>query len=293
MTRFLYALLLVLTPGVSAQGAVPPVQTPLAAEARAVLDEARAITAEALASYESYHPDQPLFREAIRLSRRAVNLAPDNPETLRFLAEVYGVTGFCGPAFGIWQRDARAGGTLDGAARAELGASGTQVGYARYTQGDLTGALAAYRTVTRLEPKNVRAQRWSGRILLEQNNPRAALPFWRRVAALRPGDAGAAYFVTLSGAGVRHGLAAAQAFYGGVADYEAGRTRQARAKFTRATDLAPTYAEAWGYRGRLAFEAGNYAAAAAAYRRANGLAPQNETYRYFLQQARTRQVPAN
>ena len=41
MTRFLYALLLVLTPGVSAQGAVPPVQTPLAAEASAVLDEAR------------------------------------------------------------------------------------------------------------------------------------------------------------------------------------------------------------------------------------------------------------
>ena len=297
MTRFLYALLLVLTPGVSAQGAVPPVQTPLAAEARAVLDEARAITAEALASYESYHPDQPLFREAIRLSRRAVNLAPENPETLRFLAEVYGVTGFYGPAFGIWQRYARAGGLLDGAARAELASSGTQVGYARYTQGDLTGALAAYRTVTRLEPGSVRAQRWSGRILLEQNNPRAALPFWRRVAALRPGDAGAAYFVTLSGAGVRHGLAAAQAFYGGVADYEAGRTRQARAKFTRATDLAPTYAEAWGYRGRLAFEAGRFAAAATAYERAGGLAPQNETYRYFLQearqQARARQAPTN
>ena len=36
-----------------------------------------------------------------------------------------------------------------------------------------------------------------------------------------------------------------------------------------------------------------YAAAAAAYERAGGLAPQNETYRYFLQQARARQTPAN
>ncbi len=293
MTRLLCALLFVLTPGVLAQGAVPSVQEPLSAAARAVLDEARAVTAEALATYETRHPDQPLFREAIRLSRRAVNLAPENPGTLRFLAEVYGVTGFYGPAFGIWQRYARVGGSLDSAAGAELGASGTQVGYARYTQGDLTGALAAYRTVTRLVPANVRAQRWSGRILLEQNNPRAALPFWRRVAALRPGDAGAAYFVTLSEAGVRHGLTAARAFYGGVADYEAGRRRAARAKFVRATDLAPTYAEAWGYRGRLAFEAGNYAAAVAAYKRAGGLSPQNETYRYFLQQARARQAPAN
>ena len=298
MTRlFLYALLLVLTPGALAQPTRTTLQQaapkPLPAEASAVLAKARAAKDEALATYETYHPDQPLFREAIRLGRRAVNLAPESPETLRFLAEVYGVTGFYGPAFGIWQRYARAGGFLDGAARAELASSGAQVGYARYTQGDLTGALAAYRTVTRLEPVNVRAQRWSGRILLEQNNPRAALPFWRRVLALRPGDAGAAYFVTLSGAGVRHGLGAARAFYGGVTDYEAGRTRQARAKFVRATDLAPTYAEAWGYRGRLAFEAGNYAAAAAAYGRANGLAPQNETYRYFLQQARTRQAPAN
>ena len=74
-------------------------------------------------------------------------------------------------------------------------------------------------------------------------------------------------------------------------------TRQARAKFTRATDLAPTYAEAWGYRGRLAFEAGDFTAAATAYRRAGDLAPRNETYRYFLQQAqqqaRARQAPAN
>ena len=292
MIRFLYVLLFVLTPGGSAQGPVESVQRP-SAEASAVLDEARAVTAEARSTYETYHPDQPLFREAIRLSRRAVNLDPERAETLRFLAEVYGVTGFYGPAFGIWQRYARAGGPLDGAARAGLASSGTQVGYARYTQGDLTGALAAYRTVTRLEPANVRAQRWSGRILLEQEDPRAALPFWRRVLALRPDDAGASYFVALSEAGVRHGLGAAQAFYGGVADYEAGRRRAARAKFVRATNLAPTYAEAWGYRGRLAFEAEDFAAAATAYERAGGLAPKNETYRYFLQQARTRQAPAN
>lgn len=303
MNRFFFcALLLVLTPGAQSQPSQPtapqrsaqqPVQEPLPTEARAVLDEARAVAAAARSSYETYHPDQPLFREAIRLGRRAVFLAPENPEALRFLAELYGVTGFYGPAFGIWQRYARAGGPLDAAAKDQLAAAGTQVGYARYTQGDLTGALSAFRTVTRLEPGSVRAWRWSGRILLEQNNPRAALPFWRRVQGLRPGDPGAAYFVTLSEAGVRHGVGAARAFYGGVADYEAGRRRAARAAFTRATDLAPDYAEAWGYRGRLAFEAGNFAAAAAVYARAAGLAPQNETYRYFLQQARSRQAPAD
>lgn len=292
MIRFFVGVLLFsLTPGVAAQPAVrqlTAVQAP-SAEARSVLEEARAVAEEALETYETYHPDRPLFREAIRLGRRAVNLAPENPETLRFLAEVYGVTGFYGPAFGIWQRYARAGGPLDAAARADLAGSGTQVGYARYTQGDLSGALSAYRTVTRLAPENVRAQRWSGRILLEQNNPRAALPFWRRVAALRPDDPGAAYFSTLSEAGVRHGLRAARAFYGGVADYEAGRRRAAQARFKRATELSPTYAEAWGYRGRLAFEVGNFPAAVTAYGRASELEPQNETYCYFLQQARGRQ----
>ena len=277
----------------SAAAQITSLQNPLPKEARAVLTEARRTAEEALETYSNYRPDQPLFREAIRLGRRAVNLAPENPETLRFLAELYGVTGFYGPAFSIWQRFVDAGGVLDKAARDQLAESGTQVGYARYTQNNLSGALSAYRTVTRLVPGNVRAERWSGRILLEQDKPRAALPYWQKVKELRPGDAGAAYFLELSRAGVEYGLDAARAFYGGVNDYEAGRKGSAERKFSRATARNPGYAAAWGYLGRLAFEAGEFRRATTAYSRASQLEPQNQTYRYFLGQAKARQTRAN
>ncbi len=278
---------LVLSAPVTAQ--ITSLENPLPQEAQAVLSEARGVAREALDVYGDYRPDQPLFRQAIRLGRKAVKLAPENPEALRFLAEVYGVTGFYGPAFAIWQRFADAGGPLDAAARVQIAQSGTQVGYARYTQNDLGGALRAYRTVTRLVPGSVRAQRWAGRILLEQDRPEAALPYWQRVQQLQPGNAGAAYFLELSRAGVEYGLGAAKAFYGGVSDYEAGRLGAAERKFSRATALNPDYAAAWGYLGRLAFEAKNFTAAETAYRRASQLAPQNQTYRYFLGQAQTRQ----
>lgn len=291
MTRTLVLLLTTLTLSAPAAAQITSLQDPLPQEAWVALDEARAAARDALEAYSSPHPDQPLVREALRLARRAVNLAPENPEALRFLAELYGTSGFYGPAFGIWQRFANAAGTLDAAARAQLAESGTQVGYARYTQGNLEGALSAYRTVARLVPNTVPAQRWVGRILLEQNRPEAALPYWQRVQELRLNDAGAGYFLELSRAGIAHGLAAARAFYGGVGDYEAGRRGAARSKFLRVTALSPGYAEAWGYLGRLAFEAGNFAGAERAYARASTLAPQNQTYRYFLEQSQNRQTP--
>ena len=293
MTRWILSILSVLVLSTPAAAQITSLENPLPKPAQVVLGEARSTAKEALATYNDYRPDQPLFRKAIQLGRRAVKLAPENPEALRFLAELYGVTGFYGPAFHTWERFTAAGGRLDEAARSQIARTGTQDGYARYSQGDLEGALKAYRTVTRLVPDSVRAQRWVGRILLEQNRPKAALPSWQRVQKLRPGDAGAAYFVTLAKAGTEYGLDAARAFYGGVSDYEAGRKGAAEHKFSRATTLNPGYAAAWGYLGRLAFEAGKFAKAQTAYSRASQLAPENQTYRYFLGQAQARQTPAN
>ena len=278
--------------GTPASAQITSLENPLPQDAQAALTKAQGAAKKALDTYNNYRPDQPLFRQAIRLGRQAVELAPENPETLRFLAEVYGVTGFYGPAFSIWQRFTDAGGSLDSAARSQIAQTGTQDGYARYSQGDLKGALSAYRTVTKLVPGSVRAQRWTGRILLEQNRPKAALPYWRHVQKSRPDDAGAKYFVTLAEAGTEHGLPAARAFYGGVSNYEAGRKAAAERGFSRATELNPGYAAAWGYLGRLAFETGEFGRAETAYSRASQLIPKNQTYRYFLGQAKARQTPA-
>lgn len=278
------SIVLAFTPAVAQFTSLQPLPEP----AQVALEEARAAARDALAADSSFRPDQPLVRETIRLARRAVNLAPEHPQTLQFLAGVYGSSGFYGPAFSIWRRFVEAGGSLDADARSQFAESGVRVGYSRYKQGKLGSALSAYRTVTEVAPEDVAAQRWCGRILLEQNRPEAALPYWQRVQELSPDDAGAAYFLKLAKAGVAYGLAAAEAFFSGVGDYEAGHLEAAREGFRRATTLAPDYAEAWGYRGRLAFEADDFAAAETAYARASQLEPQSETYRYFLRQAETR-----
>jgi tetratricopeptide (TPR) repeat protein len=253
------------------------------------LEGARERTREALKTYEApYRPDQPLFREALSLARRAVELAPDNPEALRFLAELNGVTGFYGPAFAAWERFVAAGGVLDAAALDQLVRAGTQVGYARYQRGDLEGALAAYDRVADLAPERPLAHRWRGRILLELERPQRALRAWETVLRLRPGDAAAEHFADLAAAGVRYGLPAARAFYDGVAHYEAGRRERARERFAEAARLNPAYAEAWAYVGRVAFEAGDYTEAERAYGEASALEPDNATYRYFLAEARRR-----
>lgn len=288
--KFLLALLTLglLTLPVAAQ--ITSLTDPLPREAQVALDEARNVAAEALEVYSAYHPDQPLFRQAITLGREAVALAPDNTETLRFLAELYGVTDFYGPAFATWQRYVAAGGTLDTNASAQFAESGNAFGYARYTSGDLEGALAAYKAVAAEVPGNVRAQRWSGRILLEQNRPRAALPYWQRVKQLEPDDASVDSFISLARAGERYGMDAARAFYDGVTAFEAGQREAARRDFARATQLNPDYAAAWGYLGRINFEAGRFARAETAYARASELEPQNATYSYFLRQAEANQT---
>ncbi len=287
MTRLRILVLILMSLGTSGMAQITSLSDPLPREAQVVLDRARSVAKDALAAYSSYHPDQPLFREATRLARQAVALAPENPETLRFLAELYGVTDFYGPAFRTWQTFVGAGGTLDANAKGQFARNGNRVGYARYTQGNLPGALTAYRTVSRYVPQNERALRWSGRILLELERPRAALPYWQKLNALKPGDEGARYFFELAQASSAYGVAAAQAFYSGVTAYEAGQSEVARQNFTQASTLNPDYAEAWGYRGRIAFGAGRFARAEAAYREASELEPNNGTYRYFLQRARS------
>lgn len=285
MPKFLIPLLTALCLSLPASAQITSLTNPLPQEARALLEQARTVAADALEVYSAYKPDQPLFREAIMLGRQAAELAPENPEALRFLAELYGVTDFYGPAFTTWQRYVAAGGTLDTNAARQLARNGNRVGYDRYSQGDLGGALEVYQKVARQAPDNGRAQRWSGRILLEQDKPKAALPYWRRVQKLQPDDPGASYFLSLAQAGVTYGMEAARAFYGGVTAYESGQKEAARRLFARSSRLSPDYAAAWGYLGRVAFESGQFGRAETAYARASALEPQNGTFSYFLRQA--------
>src|SRR6056297_4035911 len=58
-------------------------------------------------------PDQPLWAEAARNARRAVELAPSHPRTLGTVAEVYSRSNFYARAWTAWQAYLDAGHGLD------------------------------------------------------------------------------------------------------------------------------------------------------------------------------------
>ncbi len=265
------------------------ISAPLSQEARRTLDRAQANAAEALQTYDTYRPDQPLFREAIRYGREAAQLAPDSPEPLRFLAEVYSVTNFYGPAFQNWQAYLEAGGTLTRVMREQAVEVGTELAYERYSRNDKDEALRLYTEVIDLVPEDPEAYTWAGRILLETNRPERAITYWQEVAELKPDDASAEYFLRLAQERARYGTEAVTAFREGVRLYEAGERRAAREQFARATSLNDRYPAAWAYLGRTAFETNNYAAAETFYQNASQLEPNNQTYRYFFEESQRRQ----
>ncbi len=265
------------------------ISAPLSQEARAALDRAQATAAEALQTYETYRPDQPLFQEAVRYGREAAQLAPGSPEPLRFLAEVYSVTNFYGPAFRNWQAYLDAGGTLTRDMREQAVEVGTELAYERYNRDDKEEALRLYQEVIDLVPDNPEAYVWAGRILLETDRPDEAIAYWQEVADLKPGDESAEYFLGLAQERARYGTEAVTAFREGVRLYEAGDRRAAREQFARATSFNDRYPAAWAYLGRTAFETGNYTAAETFYQNASQLAPNNQTYRYFYEESQRRQ----
>lgn len=260
-------------------------QSSLPANAAESIERGEQLMAEALATYDAQYPDRPLWQQAFREGRNAVELAPGHPEPLRFLAEAYSRANWPGPAVNTWNQFIAAGGTLDDEARELYLRDANANAYSAYAQGNLELAAERYLAVTRAVPDDVEAHRWLGRILLEAGMPDQAAAAWQTVVDLDPSDAGAQYFLDLSRAQARWGVQAATAFYNGVAEYEAGNMTAARNAFAEATARNADYAEAWAWLGRVAFEQGNYEDAYNAYSRAANLQPNNTTYSWFRQEA--------
>lgn len=280
LTAALGALLLLFNAAV-AQGALPD----NAAEA---IVRGERLMRQALNTYEAQYPDRQLWQDAFREGRNAVRLAPGHPEPLRFLAEAYSRSNWPGPAARTWNDYLAAGGTLDSEARALYLADANEIAYAAYEQGELERAAELYLSVTRVVPEDLEAHRWLGRILLELRKPEQAVAAWETVAQLSPGDSGANYFLELSRAQARFGVDAANAFYEGVKEYEAGNLQQARNAFANATARNADYAEAWAWLGRVAYERGSYSDAFDAYSHAAALKPGDSTYDWFKQESRRR-----
>lgn len=253
------------------------------------LSAARAAMQDAMDSGEAPYPDRPNWSEAIRQARRAADLAPNDRDTLGLLGEVYSRTGFYGPAWRTWNRYLNQGHELTPEWTPMFTDAGEEMAYAAYQRGDLQEAANIHLDVLDAVPFHRASRVWMGRIRMEQGRPGDAVPYWESATEQDPDDDRAAYFLRLAQDQARWGVEAVDRFREGVRRYENGDLDGAARSFERATDANSDYAEAWAWRGRVAFERQSWRAAERHYERAAELAPENETYRYFRDEAQRRQ----
>ena len=245
---------------------------------------------EALDTYVNHYPDAPLWQEAIRYAQQAANAAPDDPETLELLAEVYSRANWYIRAWDSWQTYLNDGNELSSDVVSLFVQTGNELGYSAYKQGNYEQALSYYKQVIDYVPYDKEAYVWVARILTETNQPEAAIPYWETVVQRDNTDNRAAYFLELSKDQATWGIEATNAFRKGVAYYEQQNLAQAALSFEQATTSNSAYATAWAWRGRVAFDQENYGDAATFYKKASNLEPGNSTYSYFYTEARRLQM---
>lgn len=256
------------------------------ADVAALLTQARAAAREARSSPLSPSPDQARWRDAIKLGEAARDLAPQNLEVLRFLAQTYSTVSWDSRAWEAWSAYLDAGGDLDEAALAALSEAGRKLGYARFSAGELDGAAEVFERVLELDARNLEAVTWLGRIALEQGESEAAERYWVRVLTLKPDDPTARYYLGQSREQLTYGADAVGAFNEGLAAYNEGRTAAALDAFSRAAEANPEFAQAALRAGRTALELGRPRAAQRFFSALLARDPQDQGAAYLLTLAR-------
>ena len=154
-----------------------------------------------------------------------------------------------------------------------------------YNEGRLEAAGDAFAEASRANPQYAEAASWAARSYQEAGRPQQAVPFWERVVELNPDDTRAAYFLELARNQSGYGAEASSAFNRGVSAYQNANLEAAQVAFEAAAAARPNYADAWAWLGRIHFDRGEYSASASDYRRALAIVPDNNSYRFFAEEA--------
>lgn len=224
-------------------GFAQTVQLGLPTAAQEALAKGQVAVDRALSSYDSNFPDQPFWQAAIDYGLEAKRLAPNRPEPLRFLAEVYTTTHWYSRAWQAWSDFQRVGGSFDPAARQAVAEVGSHLGYASYQAGKLDDALYYYRIVHQMMPADLDITLWLARIHSERGEAEEALPYWREAARQGATIAGrpASDYVARTERQLTYGVAASEAYNLGVAAAAAGRLEEALSAFETAIRDHPDF----------------------------------------------------
>ncbi|WP_456412882.1 tetratricopeptide repeat protein [Oceanithermus profundus] len=235
-------------------------------------------------------------KAALDYFEQALVLEPESEEALAWLGRIYLELGDGIRAAEYWRLAAKVNPSPRNTYFAEQAEKMAQYGseavkafyqgYAAWEAGDYPTAIQQFETAAGLAPDWSEAHRWLARSYMDAGMPARAIPHWEKVIALEGNPADARHFLKLAREAAGVGLSAADAFFKGVAAYEAGRLEEAERWFARAVEADPEYAKAWRWLGRVRYEQGRYAEAARAYERAVELDPEDTSARYFLRLAR-------
>ena len=165
-------------------------------------------------------------------------------------------------------------------------ASAFYEGQTLHLQNDFAGAAQSFERAFELNASYKEAAVWAARSYQESQQPDKAIELWSAVLKLDPSDKRAKDFLRLAVAQDEHGIDSGQAFIEGVSAFESADLATAELKFKEAINGDESYAEAWGWLGRVYFTQGDFARAAGAYERALRLEPSNDGYGYFAKEAR-------
>lgn len=200
-------------------------------------------------------------------------------------------------AVGYWQQVVQAR-PNDAGARYFLDVANTQVawgveagtayfdGQAKYQQGDVEGALAAFEKAVAANPDFVDAWVWAARTNQELGRTADAIVYWQGVLQRDPDDERAAYFLDANEKRLDYGEVAGQAFIDGAAKFQQGDFAGAETDLKQAVEANPSFTEAWGTLGRLYFQQERYAEAADAFDHALALRPGDDDYTFFARESR-------
>ena len=241
-------------------------------EAADLLTRAQSAASSALLRYEQHFPDQPEWRTALDLGRRAAQLAPDHPAPQRFLAQAYGTVQWNIRAWNAWQAYIELGGSVDAQAAVRLVSVARSLGITSFDAGRRAEALPYLETVVRYAPGDLAANARLAQWYAERGEPDRALPY------LDVLDAAGDDFDTFADdvrRRARHGDAAADAFAAARSAQEGGLPAEAVSRFREAVTTAPDFDEAWRALGEQALALGRFEEAQEAFERTLALRPED------------------
>lgn len=227
----------------------------LDAQTRALLGQAQALAQQARQQNVARSPDATLWASAIASAEQATRKAPAAPEVWQVLATLYTETRWWAKAEEVWTEYFKRAGPNNPQALQQAATVQFNLGYAAYQQGDYSRALARFESAAEYNPSDPQAQRWLGRIYLEQGNPSAAREHWQQALNLKPDDTNR-YFLSISQDMARYGTEAVRSFLSGYEAYSDGEKQAALEAFGSATQKARGWLEAQRWVGRIQLELG-------------------------------------